>query len=237
MKALKKVMRAIKKALTTELICAILGIERGCIIWLVNTVGSYAKIRTRKKRTCYLAPCAKQKSTMGSAPVLIATRVKTSCCRKRKPMINARAVWQKSKNRGDPMRKKSYEEKLIRKLKDDIENYVANKVLPKETDVREARFLPKKTDLFWETSSDSYWNFPRLVEDFVENKEKIMSRLSEVEKAVFNLRFLGGIPDEEVGVILRVSRQRVNTAARNIRKKVVKILGYQTLIDKAQAVE
>ena len=135
------------------------------------------------------------------------------------------------------MRKKSYEEKLIRKLKDDIENYVANKVLPKETDVREARFLPKKTDLFWETSSDSYWNFPRLVEDFVENKEKIMSRLSEVEKAVFNLKFLGGIPDEEVGVILRVSRQRVNIAARNIRKKVVKILGYQTLIDKAQAVD
>lgn len=135
------------------------------------------------------------------------------------------------------MRKKSYEEKLIRKLKDDIENYVANKVLPKESDVREARFLPKKTDLFWETSSDSYWNFPRLVEDFVENKEKIISRLSEVEKAVFNLKFLGGIPDEEVGVILRVSRQRVNIAARNIRKKVVKILGYQTLIDKAQAVD
>lgn len=135
------------------------------------------------------------------------------------------------------MRKKTYEEKLIKKLKDDIENYVANKVLPKETDVREARFLPKKTDLFWETSSDSYWNFPRLVEDFVENKEKIMSRLSEVEKAVFNLKFLGGIPDEEVGVILRVSRQRVNIAARNIRKKVVKILGYQTLIDKAQAVD
>lgn len=134
------------------------------------------------------------------------------------------------------MRKKSYEEKLIRKLKDDIENYVANKVLPKETDVREERFLSKKADLFWETKSPFYWDLPRLVEDFAENEDKILGRLSEVEKAVFNLKFLGGMSDEEVATTLRVSRQRINTALHNIRKKVVKILGYQILIDKASAV-